>query len=264
MARHPVRRRTLLLRNLTYYWRTNLAVVLGVAVAVSVLAGALVVGESVRASLRELALVRLGRAAYFITSSGFFDDGARAGRRARCAAAPVVDDSVPLIALTGMAAHEGTNRRASGVAMYGVDDRFWKFHGRSDLAGPAAGREAWVSESLARELGAATGEPCCVRVEKPSSIPLDSLHAHKDDVGRTVRLRVTRMLAAGDLGEFALHATQGPVNAVFVPLAQLQRDLEQPGRVNALFFRREIPIARALQEPRRWARRCGRTWRWRI
>ena len=38
-------------RSLAHYWRTNVAVVIGVAIAVAVLAGALLVGESVRASL---------------------------------------------------------------------------------------------------------------------------------------------------------------------------------------------------------------------
>ncbi len=52
---------TLLRRSLTHYWRTNLAVVAGVGVAVSVLAGAVLVGASVRASLRDLALQRLER-----------------------------------------------------------------------------------------------------------------------------------------------------------------------------------------------------------
>ena len=44
----------LVLRNLRYYWRSNLAVLLGVATAVAVLAGALLVGQSVRASLLDL------------------------------------------------------------------------------------------------------------------------------------------------------------------------------------------------------------------
>ena len=52
--------RTLVLRSLTFHWRTNLAVVLGVAAAAAVLAGALVVGDSVRGSLRDIALGRLG------------------------------------------------------------------------------------------------------------------------------------------------------------------------------------------------------------
>ena len=61
---------TLVKRNLTYYWRTNLAVVFGVATAVSVLAGALLVGDSVRASLRDLFLARLGSTDYVVSSGG--------------------------------------------------------------------------------------------------------------------------------------------------------------------------------------------------
>ena len=55
-----MRARQIAIRSLTYYWRTNVAVVLGVATAVSVLAGALLVGDSVRGSLRDLLLGRLG------------------------------------------------------------------------------------------------------------------------------------------------------------------------------------------------------------
>jgi len=62
----------LALRGLRYYWRTNLAVVAGVAIAVSVLAGALVVGSSVKASLRDLAVARLGKADHLVASTGFF------------------------------------------------------------------------------------------------------------------------------------------------------------------------------------------------
>ncbi len=66
-------------RNLTHYWRTNLAVVLGVATAVAVLAGALLVGDSVRASLRDLVVQRLGETDYAITSNGFFREQLAAG-----------------------------------------------------------------------------------------------------------------------------------------------------------------------------------------
>ena len=63
---------TLVCRNLAYFWRTNIAVVLGVATAVSVLAGALVVGDSVRASLRDLVLNRLGKTDTVISAANFF------------------------------------------------------------------------------------------------------------------------------------------------------------------------------------------------
>src|SRR5947199_24226 len=74
----------LLWRNLTYFWRTNLAVIAGVATGVAVLAGALLVGESVRSSLRDLVLQRLGNTDYVISADRFFRDdlaGAIASRR---------------------------------------------------------------------------------------------------------------------------------------------------------------------------------------
>ena len=63
---------TLIARSATYHWRTNLAVMLGVAAAVAVLAGALVVGDSVRDSLRDIALGRLGNTDQVLSSMGFF------------------------------------------------------------------------------------------------------------------------------------------------------------------------------------------------
>src|SRR5579872_5462946 len=106
-------------RSLAYYWRTNLAVILGVATAIAVLSGALLVGDSVRASLRDLVLQRLGKTEGVVTSAQFF----------REALANDVAGSAPLIALQGVVTHEKDGRRASNVAVYGVDDRFWKFHG---------------------------------------------------------------------------------------------------------------------------------------
>jgi hypothetical protein len=62
----------LIKRSFAYYWQTNLVVVLGVAIAVSVLAGALLIGESVRGSLRDLSSRRLGRTDDVISSASFF------------------------------------------------------------------------------------------------------------------------------------------------------------------------------------------------
>ena len=51
----------LLIANALHYWRTNLAVLLGVAAATAVISGALIVGDFVRASVRQMSLDRLGQ-----------------------------------------------------------------------------------------------------------------------------------------------------------------------------------------------------------
>src|SRR5215467_11520988 len=108
----------LIKRSLAYYWQTNLVVVLGVAVAVSVLAGALLIGESVRGSLRDLSARRLGKTDDMISSPNFFREQL---------ASEISKSSCPLIALEGVVVHEPSKRRAGGVKVYGVDERFWSF-----------------------------------------------------------------------------------------------------------------------------------------
>jgi putative ABC transport system permease protein len=210
---------SLVRRSLVYYWRTNLAVVLGVATAVAVLSGALLVGDSVRASLRDLVLSRLGKTQAVVTSAQFF----------REQLAAEVPGSAPLIVMQGVVTHEKDGRRASKVAVYGVDDRFFKFNEYSQQ--PPSGNEAQMTAALARDLGAQPGDSILLRVEKPSAIPRESLQGRKEDSGRTLRLT-----ASADAPEFALQPSQGDVSAIYVSLRRLQRDLAQPSRVNTLLL----------------------------
>ncbi len=42
---------------------------------------------------------------------------------------------------------------------------------------------------------AASGDSLLLRIEKPSDIPVESLHGRKEDPGRTIRLSVSGVLA---------------------------------------------------------------------
>ena len=207
---------SLVCRSLVYYWRTNLAVILGVATAVAVLSGALLVGDSVRASLRDLVLARLGKTQGVVTSAQFF----------REQLAAEVPGAAPLIVMQGVVTHEKDGRRASKVAIYGVDNRFFEFNGYSQ-----PGDDARLTPALTRELGSQPGDTVLLRVEKPSAIPRESLQGRKDDAGRTIRLTAT-----GDAPEFSLQPGQGEVSAIYVPLRRLQRDLAEGARVNTLLL----------------------------
>ncbi|HMD71618.1 MAG TPA: FtsX-like permease family protein [Bryobacteraceae bacterium] len=232
---------TLLARNLAWYWRTNLAVLLGVATATGVLGGAALLGQSVRATLRGLVLDRLGNTGSIVTRSGFF--------REELAAA--LQPAVPVIALEGVVEDERSLSRDAAAQVYGVDERFWKFQA---LPGePPRAHEIILTAALARELEARPGDEILLRVPKPSAIPLESLHGRKDEIGKTIRLTVAR--SAAPLHEFSLRPQQGDVRAVYVPLARLQRDLNQPGKVNTLLTRdryspsRESAKTRGLTTP---------------
>jgi ABC-type lipoprotein release transport system permease subunit len=235
MARNSVQTSFLLKRNLLYFWRTNLAVIFGVAIAVGVLAGALIVGDSVRGSLRDLFLQRLGNTSHVVNAPNFFreqlaSDFAATSRFKEGGFA----STCPLIVLDGTVTHETSGRRSAGVVVYGIDERFWAFHGRE--AQSLNDRDAFISPSLAEELSIVDGEGMLLRVSTPTAIPRESLHGRKDDGGRTIRLNLRKSLPASSLGEFSIRPQQTSVRAVFVPLKVLQNDLEQPGKVNTILI----------------------------
>ena len=232
-------------RSLQYYWRTNLAVVAGVAAAVTVLSGALLVGDSVRGSLRDLVEQRLGRTGLALTSTDFFRARLADDLRGDASFARDFENVVPMVAVQGVATDQASGRRARRVQVYGVDERFWRFHGVPDPGGSgqqAAGqqsRDVWLSPALAREIGAVENSTLLLRLQRPSAIPIESLHGQKDDVGRTVRLTVRAILPSSALGEFSLQPQQADVRAAFVPLARLQQDLGLGDRVNTLLVSTE-------------------------
>ena len=237
---------SLVRRNLTWFWRTNLAVVIGVATAVAVLAGALLVGDSVRQSLRQLALARLGRTDLVVRGTGFFRQRLIDDWRAQPVFAESFGGGCAMIALQGVVTRDENHARAGEVQVYGVDRSFWEFNGLADAGLEQS--EALISPGLARELGAERGEMLALRIGLPSAIPIESLHGRKDDPGRTIRVTLRDVLPAASMGEFSLQPRQGEVRAIFLPLDKLQRNLEQEGRANLILLAARSATSRAVAE----------------
>src|SRR5262249_53704185 len=162
-----------------------------------------------------LAVGRLGRTEHVISSTGFFRDALAHDIHD---AAPTAA-AAPLIVATGFVTHEASSRRAADVAVYGVDQRFWTFHGLPDRPG------VLVSPALASELGASANDTLLLRLQKPSAIPVESLFGRKDEIARIVRLSLSATLGDDQLGGFSLQPHQSETRAVFVPLPRIQRDL---------------------------------------
>jgi ABC-type lipoprotein release transport system permease subunit len=218
----------LLLRNLLYYWPTNAAVVLGVAVAVSVLAGSLVVGDSVQESLRRLALERLGSVDTVVFGRPFLREGL---------ASDLAGDSsiaFPLLVLEGVVGRAKGGERANRVDVYGIDARFGRLQDPAAPSDGFAGRDAFASPALASELNARAGDTLVLTLQQPTAIPAGVLQGRRDGNARTVRLTLRDSSARPRLREFALRPSQGAVRALFVPLALLQRTLAIGDRVNAI------------------------------
>ncbi len=243
----------LIVVSLLHHWRVNLAVACGAAAGTAVLTGALLVGDSMRGSLRDLTLDRLGRIEHALVSEQFF----RADLADELAAQPEFREhfaaAVPAIVLRGSMKTQSSGGsepvRVGGVNVIACDERFWRLGSGGPTEMPESRRRVVLNRPLAERLGIAAGadgtgappEDMRVMLHLPNlgTIPTGTLLGDKSDTVEGHRLTVSEVIPAEGLGRFTLRPSQQkPLNA-YVSLelgARLfRREIgRRPGRVNAI------------------------------
>jgi ABC-type antimicrobial peptide transport system permease subunit len=221
------------LRNAGFHWRSNVPVALGVAIGTAVLVGALVVGDSLRGSLR-------ARTERQLNGVGASYVGPKLVRADVAKQLPA--QVIPALLLQG-SVHttntDGDPRRLGRVTVIGMSDWVSKSPFVGDLAGKSAA-VAVVSARVAAALGVEKGTTIELGVERFSAVPRSSLLGQRnaDDVTTALRVEVVRVLPDDDpANDFNLTPSPAAPLNVYVPLAFLQARLEKPGKVNALLTR---------------------------
>ncbi|MCP4202569.1 MAG: ABC transporter permease [bacterium] len=245
------------MRGLIHFWRSHLAVTIGAAVACAVLTGALIVGDSVRGSLSDLVLDRLGEVDQAVVSDGFIrselaedlaaqaGDGTASGLRIE-----------PAISVRGSVRHRDSDdrqRRASEVQIFGVSAGFWDLFPKTGAFAfeQSVGRiapSAIVNEALARELDLQAGDTVLVAVERPAEVPRETLVGREEaeDTIERFRLAVTAIMPDTGAGGFRFSPQQAAPRNLFVELERLQRALlgrDHRGRVNTFLMSSDTETA---------------------
>ena len=240
------------LQSLLYYWRTHLAVMLGVLAGTAVIGGALVVGDSVRGSLETMSRERLGDIDFALSSYRFFREDLATEIASQSEFAKWFRDQstdsdspslAPAIALIGavereLATDDQSNEqfaRAGQVNVWGIDDRFWGLTNHGDVTNPT-GDQVLLSQPLADQLARTVdgvtkpiepGDTIRLWIEMPASIPRDSLLGDREEQASVeLELTVSAILPeASGVGRLELRPSQQlPLNA-FLPLDALQQAL---------------------------------------
>lgn len=254
-----------MIESLRYYARTNLAVVLAAAVTTAVLTGALLVGDSMRGSLRDLTLQRLGEVDQALLSDGFFREELAEDVAARPEFQESYDRLSPVLLLQGAVLAPETETRAGNVGIQGVGEEFSDYFPGVELRLERESQQRFASvvinESLRAELGVDVGDPLVLSLARPSEVPREMLMGSTDpaDVVQTVRLEVTQVLPNQGVGRFSVVPHQDLPQLAFVDLKVLQRALGQRERVNALVASRidDDPAALADVAPLQQAVRAS-------
>ncbi len=244
-------------RSLFYFWRSNIAVMLGVAVATAVLTGALIVGSSMRTSLRQLTLERLGKIDEILINDGFFRQQLAEEIGQTAAFQQNYSQAVPAILFNNgtvyLESGSGPSKRtaqAANVNVLAIPNEFWSLgEGMGDVSFDDG--DAVLNQQLFDQLTAAGAispdeATLTLRIPKPTLMPSDSALGKKDDlVESLVDLKIAKVIPNRGLGRFGLHPSQTVAENIFIPLEMLQEaicrsdggvDESDMEKVNAIFL----------------------------
>ena len=214
-----------------HYWKSHLGLLFGAFLASTILSGSLVVGDSVRGSLRRVAAARLGQVQIGLIGGDRYVTDELANKAASALGG---DATVAAgVLLNGSASAPARQSRVNGIQVLGVDDAFWAMSLTSRQI-TLEDNEIAINRHLARKLRAEIGDNIVVRVERPGAISRDAPLSGSAETDVAVRRRVAAIVPDEDFGVFQLHAQQRPPDNAFLNRASLQNELEQPDRSNLL------------------------------
>jgi putative ABC transport system permease protein len=224
----------LLLRSLRFYRGAHLRVVLGTMIGTSVLVGALIIGDSVKYSLRQIVFSRLGLTQFALTSGDRLFRSDIAEELSRILGTKVA----PLLQTGGIAIAEGGQRRLNNVQVIGVNACFGEMAGSGDFYKNLAPDEAVVNSHLAARLQVKQGNEILLRIRKLDVIPKDLPLSLDSDLTIARRFKIRDIVGDNRFGRFNLKSNQvAPLN-LFLSLSFLSREMGFANRANVLLVQK--------------------------
>jgi len=242
-------------RSFFHYWRSNSAISLGVAAATAVLTGALIVGASMRGSLKDLTLDRLANVDEVLRSQGFFREQLAAEIRETDAFRDSYELAIPAIMLPNSTAEVESNEgsESSGqivdVMVFGCNEDFWNLDpGVEDLES-LGDDEIVINRKLADDLGIVdlkSSVTIALRLPVGKRVAAESAMGEKEAKTEFIgELKVVKILEDHGLGRFSMFPTQLVPRNAFISLERMQESLgpeafknkSNTEQVNAIFLK---------------------------
>lgn len=241
-AANPLSLTKMIRAGVSHSWRVSGSVALGVATATAVIVGALLVGDSMRGSLRGLTVERLGKVEAAIVPGVFFDPQGIADNQ-QPVALIFFDRGVVEYQQDGSTSDE--TRRAGGVQVIGCDPDFWNLDVSGVTPQSMPDQDSVVlNQSAADELGVSIGDLVTVRLPSEQAVPADSPLGRSDIQSEGLpRMKVVDIVADRGLGRFSLSASQAAPQNIFISRQTIGEVLDRDGQANMLLFDRPISTA---------------------
>lgn len=225
----------LLLRNLTFFRRINSVVILGMAIAVTVIVGSLAVGDSVRNSLLNIVIQRLGKVdSAIITQDNIFSASLVEKINLLQKLNQKKLKMSGILMLTGMATTPKGKYRINNLNIIGIDTNFTGFGMGDSIKDLPEPGKAEINRETANRLGLKPGDDFILRMAKPDLLPGDVPLLSKKKNILSLRLTVKDIADVKFPADFSLKNSQLTPANVFLPIEWLSEKTEQPDKANVI------------------------------
>ena len=219
-----------ILKSLRFFRKQHLAILLATFVSAAVLTGALIVGDSVKMSLKQNVENRLGETQFALSCGDRFvrtELGYEIGKSLQT-------NTSSVLFLNGICINPEADKRINRTQILGVDDHFWKLSGNPGFHIQAG--EAVVSEEVASELDLGIGSNLLLRIQNTEVIPLNAPFTSDEDPSLALRLKVIGLASKEQLCGFSLKNQQETAFNVFVNRDFLADKMELSGLSNLVLI----------------------------
>jgi ABC-type antimicrobial peptide transport system permease subunit len=235
-----------ILRSIRHYLKLNFTIVLGIALSTAILVGALIIGDSVRYSLQQITVQRLGKTSQVITA------GERLFRQqlATELAEKTGTETAALLRANGFGVIDGGDLRINQLAVWGVDATIGNFASYPEVF-QLQNNEVAINENLASLSGLKVGDEFLLRVDKLNTFPANTPFVSEKEATVSFQVTIAKVLKTDELGNFNLKNIQSAPRNVFLNLDELNRQMGLQKKANVLLFAgldANIDLPKALQE----------------
>ena len=212
MRNKPITFSGIIKRGFVHYVFKNIGLVAAVMICTAILTSVFIVGDSVRYSLKQITLTRLGKTEYaFVAEKNFFS--INIGSRIRDELKIPVTSG---IYLPGMITKPGTSQRVNTIQVFGFDTYFWDFGENKPEFRDIGDDEIVLNTRLAERLDVKKGDEVIIRVKKINPVSYTLPVSSFSDNRRILRLTVKGIVTKKQMGRFSLKNNQAEPVTAFV------------------------------------------------
>ncbi|MDP2890813.1 MAG: ABC transporter permease [Bacteroidota bacterium] len=233
----------LILKSAWFYRKLNLTIILGIALSTAILVGALIIGDSVKYSLQQITVQRLGKTSQVITAG----ERLFGQQLATELAAKTGTETAALLRANGFGVIDGGELRINQLAVWGVDSTLGHFANVPESF-ILNGNEVAINENLASLAKLKVGDEFLLRLNKLNTFPANTPFVSETEATVSFRVSISRILKPNELGNFNLQNIQSAPRNVFLNFQWLNEQMGLQQKANVLLVAEGVSGAELIQE----------------